>query len=37
MQSSGHRSNMLDPGHTRIGVAVAHAANGVAYWCQQFR
>ena len=37
MQSSGHRANMLDRGHTRIGVAVAHAANGVAYWCQQFR
>lgn len=37
MQSSGHRSNMLDRRHTRIGVAVAYAANGVAYWCQQFR
>lgn len=37
MQSSGHRSNMLDRGHTRIGVAVAYAANGTAYWCQQFR
>ncbi len=37
MQSSGHRANMLDRGHTRIGVAVAYAANGVAYWCQQFR
>jgi uncharacterized protein YkwD len=36
-QSSGHRANMLDRSHTRIGVAVAYTANGVAYWCQQFR
>jgi uncharacterized protein YkwD len=37
MQSSGHRANILDGGHTRIGVAMAHSANGTAYWCQQFR
>ena len=37
MQSSGHRANILDSGHTRIGVAVAHSADGTAYWCQQFR
>ena len=37
MQSSGHRANMLDGGHTRIGVAIAHSADGTAYWCQQFR
>ena len=37
MQSSGHRANMLDGGHTRIGVAMAHSADGTAYWCQQFR
>lgn len=37
MQSSGHRANILDAGHTRIGVAVAHSADGTAYWCQQFR
>jgi uncharacterized protein YkwD len=37
MQSSGHRANILDGGHTRIGVAMAHSPNGTAYWCQQFR
>ena len=37
MQSSGHRANILDAGHTRIGVAMAHSQDGKAYWCQQFR
>lgn len=37
MGSSGHRANILGSGHTRIGVAVAHAADGTPYWCQQFR
>lgn len=37
MNSSGHRANILDGGHTRIGVAMAHSADGTAYWCQQFR
>ncbi len=37
MNSSGHRANILDSGHTKIGVAMARAADGSAYWCQQFR
>lgn len=37
MGSSGHRANILGGGHTRVGIAVAHAADGTAYWCQQFR
>jgi uncharacterized protein YkwD len=37
MGSSGHRANILGSGHTRIGIAVAHAADGTPYWCQQFR
>ena len=37
MNSSGHRANILGGGHTRIGVAMAHSADGTAYWCQQFR
>lgn len=37
MTSPGHRQNMLDPRHTRIGVALAHSAGGTPYWCQQFR
>jgi uncharacterized protein YkwD len=37
MNSSGHRANILDGGHTRIGVAVAYSPNGTPYWCQQFR
>ncbi len=36
MRSDGHRANILG-GHGRIGVGVAHAADGTAYWCQQFR
>lgn len=32
MGSSGHRANILDPGFTRIGVAVARSANGTPYW-----
>ncbi len=37
MQSSGHRANILDGGHTRIGVAMAHSSDGTADGCQQFR
>jgi uncharacterized protein YkwD len=37
MQSPGHRGNILDAGHGRIGVAVARATDGSLYWCQQFR
>jgi uncharacterized protein YkwD len=37
MNSSGHRANMLDGGHTRIGVGLAYSSNGTPYWCQQFR
>lgn len=37
MRSDGHRANLLGGSHTRIGVAVARAADGTAYWCQQFR
>jgi len=37
MNSSGHRANILNPGHRRIGVAAYHTAGGVIFWCQQFR
>ncbi len=37
MSSSGHRANILNPGHRRIGVAAYHTAGGVIFWCQQFR
>ena len=37
MRSNGHRANILGRGHSRIGVAVARAADGTLYWCQQFR
>lgn len=36
MRSSGHRANILNPGHRRIGVAAFQAVNGVVFWCQQF-
>jgi len=37
MRSDGHRANILGRNHSRIGVAVARAADGTLYWCQQFR
>ena len=37
MGSSGHRANILNPGHRRIGVAAYRTAGGVIFWCQQFR
>jgi uncharacterized protein YkwD len=36
MNSSGHRANILNPGHTRIGVAAYSTPEGTIYWCQQF-
>jgi len=36
MNSSGHRANILNPGHRRIGVAAYQAPEGTIYWCQQF-
>jgi uncharacterized protein YkwD len=37
MNSSGHRANILNPGHRRIGVAAYRGPGGIIYWCQQFR
>ena len=37
MNSSGHRANILNPGHRRIGVAAFQTVEGLIYWCQQFR
>ena len=37
MASSGHRANILNAGHRRIGVAAYRASCGTIYWCQQFR
>ncbi|MCA9212766.1 MAG: hypothetical protein KDB27_06870 [Planctomycetales bacterium] len=36
MNSPGHRANILNRAHTRIGVAAYRARNGQVYWCQQF-
>lgn len=36
MNSSGHRANILNPGHTRIGVAAYTTPQSTIYWCQQF-
>ena len=32
MNSPGHRANILNPGFTRIGVAVATSADDTPYW-----
>jgi uncharacterized protein YkwD len=37
MNSSGHRANILNGFHRRIGVAAFRTENGTIYWCQQFR
>ena len=37
MNSSGHRANILNPRHRRIGVAGFRTSNGTCYWCQQFK
>jgi uncharacterized protein YkwD len=36
MNSPGHRANILNRAHRRIGVAAFVARNGRIYWCQQF-
>ncbi len=36
MNSSGHRANILNPGHRRIGVACYVSRSGTIFWCQQF-
>jgi uncharacterized protein YkwD len=37
MNSSGHRANILNGSHGRIGVAAYRTAEGIIFWCQQFR
>jgi uncharacterized protein YkwD len=36
MRSSGHRANILNPGLTEIGAAVASGSDGRPYWVQVF-
>lgn len=36
MNSPGHRSNILSPSYTEIGVGFATSSNGTCYWTQQF-
>jgi uncharacterized protein YkwD len=36
MSSSGHRANILSPGHRRIGVSAYSAPDGTVFWTQQF-
>lgn len=37
MNSSGHRANILNSGHGKIGVAAFRTESGTIFWCQQFR
>ena len=37
MASPGHRSNILNSGYRRIGVAAYRTPEGRIYWCQQFK
>jgi uncharacterized protein YkwD len=36
MNSSGHRANILNPRHGRIGAAAYRTPDGTIFWCQQF-
>jgi len=36
MNSSGHRANILNPRHTKIGIAGYTTPEGTAFWCQRF-
>jgi uncharacterized YkwD family protein len=36
MNSPGHRSNILSPSYTQIGVGLAKDSSGRCYWTQQF-
>ncbi|MGH7135167.1 MAG: CAP domain-containing protein [Pirellulales bacterium] len=36
MNSSGHRANILNRRHRRIGVAGYRSSGGDIFWCQQF-
>lgn len=36
MNSPGHRSNILSPTYTQIGVGVAKTSSGTFYWTQMF-
>lgn len=36
MNSPGHRSNILNGSHRRIGVAAYQTEEGRIFWCQQF-
>jgi len=36
MNSPGHRSNILNPTYTHIGVGAAKSSNGTLYWTQMF-
>ena len=37
MNSSGHRANILNRSHRRIGVAAYRTEKGTIFWCQQFQ
>jgi len=37
MTSAGHRANILNGRHRRIGVAAYRTREGTIFWCQQFR
>jgi uncharacterized protein YkwD len=37
MNSSGHRANILNSNHQKIGVAAFCTDAGTIFWCQQFR
>lgn len=36
MGSPGHRANILNGSHRRIGVSAYRTPEGIIYWCQQF-
>jgi len=37
MNSSGHRSNILNSGYRTTGISVYRSPSGTVFWCQQFK
>jgi uncharacterized protein YkwD len=37
MNSPGHRANILNASHTKIGISAYRTKSGTVFWCQQFR
>lgn len=37
MESTGHRNNRMNAGHTEYGIGLCKKADGTLYWTERFR